>query len=140
MSGQFQIVEGAWLLRPALAETLLAPPDEVTPPSPPPPDEKDEEVEEEGRTDVTPPPGPGPQPPMPPASTYRRVAIGTPVDWQQWYDFYQAVIEPLIEAGAEVDVQVRLVAQGALDADLIDLSVKESVMQLDPRGKVEMEE
>jgi hypothetical protein len=46
----------------------------------------------------------------------------------------------VIEAGAEVDVQVRLVAHGALDADLIDLSVKENVMPPDPRGKVETEE
>jgi hypothetical protein len=62
------------------------------------------------------------------------------VDWQRWYDFYQSVIEPLIEAGAEVAVELHLEATGELDADMIDLSVKESVTQLDPQGKVETEE
>jgi hypothetical protein len=37
-------------------------------------------------------------------------------------------------------VQLHLEASGELDADLIDLSVKESVTQLDPRGEVEVEE
>jgi hypothetical protein len=36
-----------------------------------------------------------------------------------------------------MDAQVRLGATRKLDADLLDLSVKENVMQLDPRGKVE---
>ena len=72
--------------------------------------------------------------------TYQRVVIDTPVDWQQWYDFYQAVIEPLIEAGAEVQAQLHLEASGELEADLIGLSVKESVTQFNPRGEVEVEE
>jgi hypothetical protein len=46
----------------------------------------------------------------------------------------------LIEAGAEVKVQLHLEAWGELEADLIDLSVKENVTQFDPRGEVEVKE
>ena len=59
------------------------------------------------------------------------------MDWRQWYDFYQAVIKPLVESGAEVHLQLRLEATGEVDANLVDLSVKESVIQLNPRGRVD---
>ena len=136
-SGQFQIIEGAWLLRPALAEQLLKP-EEPTPA----PEPKPVGGEPGGPKEPTPGPQPPrpPKPPEPPSRTYGRVVIDTPVDWQQWYDFYQAVVEPLIEAGAELHVGVHLEATGELDADLIDLSVRESVTQLNPKGKVEAEE
>jgi hypothetical protein len=134
-SGQFQIIEGAWLLRPELAERLLRPEEEEPVPEPEPPPSGE----------VT-PPTPGPRPPrprpepVPPPRTYRRVVIDTPLDWQRWYEFHQAVIEPLIQAGAEVEIQLHLEAGGELDADLIDLSVRESVVQLDSQGEVETEE
>ncbi len=32
------------------------------------------------------------------ASVYHRVTIETPVDWRQWYDFYQSVVGPLVES------------------------------------------
>jgi hypothetical protein len=138
-SGQFQIIEGAWLLRPALAEQLLKP--EEPTPAPGPQPRKGVVGEPGGPKEPT--PGPQsprpPKPPEPPSRTYGRVVIDTPVDWQQWYDFYQAVVEPLIEAGAELRVGVHLEATGELDADLIDLSVKESVTQLNPKGRVEAE-
>ena len=79
-------------------------------------------------------------PSPPPLAVYRRVAVETPVDWQQWYDFYQAVIKPLVEAGAEVSLHLQLKASGEIDANLVDLSVKESVLQFHPQGKVDVEE
>ena len=78
-----------------------------------------------------------PPPPLPAA--YHHVTIETPVNWQQWYDFYQAVIKPLVEAGSEVRVQLHLEASGEVDANLVDLSVKESVLQFNPRGHIEAE-
>ncbi len=136
-SDRFGIIEGAWLLRPELAEALLKEGEEgatPTPPLTPPTPPKVEGLEAEP---VTPPPLPAP---APPPAVYRRVTIETPVDWRQWYDFYQAVVKPLVEAGVEVRLQVRLEASGEVDANLVDLSVKESVLQLDPGGKVEVEE
>ena len=67
------------------------------------------------------------------------MAIARPVDWCRWYDFYQAVIKALVEAGAHVEVRLQLEASGDIDANLVDLSVKESVLQFDPEGKVEVE-
>jgi hypothetical protein len=75
--------------------------------------------------------------PPPPPTVCRRVTIDTPVDWRQWYDFYQAVIKPLAESGADVHLQLRLEASGEIDVNLVDLSVKESVMQLDGLGRVD---
>jgi hypothetical protein len=57
-----------------------------------------------------------------------------------WYDFYQAVIQPLAEAGDEVRLHLQLEASGEIDINLVDLSVKESVLQFDPGGRVEAEE
>jgi hypothetical protein len=127
-SGDFAVVEGAWLLRPALAARLIG--------EPPPPrsEPREEERPDEGLDKV-----PSPPPPAPPANVYRYVTIDTSVDWQQWYEFYQAVVQPLIEAGAEVSLHLRLEASGEIDANLVDLSVKESVLQLNPQGKVDVE-
>ena len=79
-------------------------------------------------------------PPPPPTNVYRRVTIETPVDWRQWYDFYQAVVKPLVESGVEVQLHLKLEASGEIDANLVDLSFKESVLQLNPQGKVDVEE
>jgi hypothetical protein len=134
-SGAFEIIEGAWLLRPALAERLLRPPEPEPKPEPIPRPEPGPEPQ--------PRPGPGPEPqPLPPApspSTYRRVTIETPVDWRQWYDFYQSVVRPLVESGAEVTLQLRLEATGEMEVNLVDLSVRESVVQLNTRGSVQTE-
>lgn len=128
-TGTFAIVDGAWLLRPELAERLL------------------KQAEPEPEPAPQPPPGPQPQPeepqrqpqPDPQPQTYRRVIIKTPVNWQQWYDFYQAVIKPLVEAGAEVKLELDVEASGDIDANLVDLSVKESVVQFNPQGTVQAE-
>lgn len=64
------------------------------------------------------------------------MTIETPADWRQWYDFYQSVVRPLVESGAEVALQLRLEATGEMDVNLVDLSVRESVVQLNARGRV----
>jgi hypothetical protein len=129
----FAVIDGAWLLRPILAERLLQPEE---PPPPPPPQPETEKEEKEGDEGALPPPKP---PPPPPPAVYRRVIIETPVDWRQWYDFYQAVIKPLVESGAEVHLQVHLEASGEINANLVDLSVKESVLQFNPQGQTKVE-
>lgn len=60
----------------------------------------------------------------------------TSVDWRQRDNFYQSVVRPLVEAGAEVALQLRLEATGEMDVNLVDLSVRESVVQLNARGRV----
>jgi hypothetical protein len=80
-----------------------------------------------------------PPSPPPPPQVYQRVNIDTPVNWRQWYDCYQGVIQPLVEAGLDLRVPLRLEASGEVDANLIDLSVKESILQFDAAGKVRVE-
>jgi hypothetical protein len=134
-STNFAIVEGAWLLRPALAGQLLK--KEVPQPEPRPRPGPTPQPQPPPRPQ---PPMPTPQPsPQPPPQTYRKVTITTPVDWRQWYDFYQAVIKPLAEAGADIELKLSIQASGDLDANLVDLSVKESVVQFNPQGQVETE-
>jgi len=113
-------------------ERLLKPEKPPLPPLPPEP----KEAGEEGQITTPPPP---PPPPPPPRDVYQRVTIETPVDWQQLYDFYQAVIQPLGETGAKILLHLRLEASGEIDANLVDLSVKESVLQFNPQGRVEVE-
>jgi hypothetical protein len=64
--------------------------------------------------------------------------IETPANWWRWYDFYQAVLKLLVEAGDEGCLHLE--ASDQVDAHLVDLSVKESVLQLNPGEKVGMEE
>ncbi|MBW7886579.1 MAG: hypothetical protein H3C34_28910, partial [Caldilineaceae bacterium] len=135
---------GAWLLRPALAEALLRPQEETQrenePPTPEPAPAAGTVREKAGGASAQPAPQPSSTPPTPPPATYQRLRVETPVDWQQWYDFYQAVIAPLVEAGADVDIRLHLEATGEIDANLVDLSVRESVLQFSPRAKVALEE
>ena len=49
------------------------------------------------------------------------------------------MIKPLAEAGANIELDLTVQASGDLDANLVDLSVKESVVQFNPQGKVETE-
>ncbi len=128
-AGEFAILDGAWLLRPELATTLMGQKVPAAPPSPPlsPPPAG----HSEGRRGVV-------IPPPPPPAVYRHVRIDTPLDWRHWYDFYQAVIQPLVEAGMELRIRLSLDANGYVDANLIDLSVKESVLQFDAAGNVQM--
>lgn len=134
-TGGFAIVEGAWLLRPTLAERLLKKEEPQPKPQPLPQPQLPTLPQPQVQTEPRPQP-PAPPPLRPQPHTYQRVTIVTPVDWRQWYDFYQAIIKPLVENGVEVSIEVSIEARGEVDANLIDLSVKESVVQLNPRGKV----
>ena len=139
--GEFAIIDGAWLLRPALATKLTRPAaaaELVAPLSAPQSgEERQAKTEEEPLTPLA-SSQVRPSTPMPP-SVYRRVSIDTPINWRQWYDFYQAVIQPLVEAGMEIRVHLHLEVTGEVDANLIDLSVKESVLQFDATGTVRVE-
>ncbi|MFW6097672.1 MAG: ATP-binding protein [Chloroflexota bacterium] len=140
-SMDFAISEGAWLLRTELAEELLEPEDEG---------EDDEDDEDDERTATT--GGDGEEGGDDDEkegdgddggrsrTIYHRLSVDTPLKWQDWYDFYQSVIQPLVaEAGADVDLRLHLEARGEMDVNLIDLSVKESVVQYNREAQVEAE-
>jgi len=58
-----------------------------------------------------------------------------PLDWRQ---FYNSVIQPLVAKGANVNIRVSLNAthEEGMDLDFIELSIKESVIQISRTAQV----
>jgi hypothetical protein len=56
--------------------------------------------------------------------------------------FYRSVIQPLVEAGADVDIQlvIRATKRDGLDANFIDLRIKESALQIGRNAHVDTED
>jgi hypothetical protein len=72
---------------------------------------------------------------------YRRVVIRTPVRWENWQDFYNEVIDPLIREGADVDIQVEVDAEGegGIRGNTVELGIRESLFQRGMRAEIEVE-
>jgi hypothetical protein len=66
------------------------------------------------------------------------VAISTHVPWEQWYQFYNDIIDPLMSVGAEIKVQLQLTAKAeqALGSDLLE-RLRDSVQGYDEDAEVE---
>jgi len=125
--------QSAWLVRPKAA-ARIAPPG-LTPPMPPP-------------VQPTPPPPAPPvtpvQPPLVPPGVerrYQRVVIRTPVRWENWQDFYNEVIDPLIREGAEVAIRVEVTSQSesGIRENTVELGIKESLFQRGVTPEIEIE-
>lgn len=113
--------ESAWLVRPGVAAEIVPP----TPPAVPAP-------ETEPR--VEPAPEPPVQPPVVPPvpeQRYRRVVIRTPVRWENWQDFYNEVIDALIREGADLSIDVEVIAESesGIQENTVELGIKESLLQ-----------
>ncbi|MBE2269142.1 MAG: ATP-binding protein [Anaerolinea sp.] len=131
---QFTISEFAWLINAERARPLRYPP----PPEPvyvPGSDavdvnsSADDEVPTGTIDDDTPPRG---------IVRYDGVNVEielNPLDWRQ---FYNSVIQPLVAKGANVNIRVSLNATHAegMDLDFIELSIKESVVQISRTARV----
>lgn len=135
---QFELSESAWLLRPALADELLpkpkateAGPIEGATAAP------DSAAATTGGAEETPKPG---KPKI--VQGERRldwVRVQMRVPWEKWPDIYNEVIEPLAKEGADILVDVNIVAQseGAIRENLVELGIKESLSQHGISAKVE---
>ena len=123
-----ELNESAWLLRPALAQELLPEPEPVETGAVP-------RVTEGGEQ-----PGGEPIETLPPAGPpkivdgerrldYVRVTMHVP--WEHWGDIYNEVIEPLANEGADIVVDVNLVAKsdGAIRENVVELGIRESLSQ-----------
>ena len=142
-SNDFPITESAWLVSSALASDLLNPEEPEVPP--PPIDVSGDTSEEDNPDPVSPdmPPIREPErPPEQPAHTYSSLQINTDLDDMQWLVFYRSVIQPLVEAGADVDIQlaIRATKRDGLDANFIDLRIKESALQIGRNARVGTED
>lgn len=141
-----EVTETAWLVRPALAKTLI-----------PEPEQKPETT---GKTTTD---GTGPQPGGTTAGgiiageaedewgkggpvkivkgerRLNRVRIVMTVPWENWNDMYNEVIDPLAREGAEVRCDVVIIAKGeaAIRENTVELGIKESLSQRGIDAKIE---
>ena len=84
------------------------------------------------------------QPPLVPPGVerrYRRVVIRTPVRWENWQDFYNEVIAPLIREGADLSIQVEVIGQSesGIRENTVELGIKESLYQRGVTPEIEAE-
>lgn len=120
-----ELLPSAWLIKPKVAiELAPEPPTEIKPPEWPP----------ERPPEIPKPPEKPVQPPLVPPGVerrYRRVVIRTPVRWENWQDFYNEVIDPLIREGAEVAIRVEVTGQSesGIRENTVELGIKESLFQ-----------
>jgi hypothetical protein len=114
-----ELSESAWLLRSKLASELTEKPAAPIGPLIASPE----------------PPGTHPQParpqPAPVAGHYRHVEVESDLDWHKWADFYDGIIKPLIQTGANVEVHVKVTADSdkGISQNTIDLVIRENVAQ-----------
>lgn len=112
--------ERAWLLRPTVVEKLRpATGAGVGPQSP----------GTSGGSTGGPPQPPGPERSV--LNTYPGVVIEGSLDWKKWSDFFDGVLKPLVEAGAEVEVKVEASASSSagIPKRIVDITVSENVSQ-----------
>ena len=132
-----EITDSAWLLRPALAKSLMPEPktSEITIPGTG-GEKPDPEVKEgggsEGGGEDTWKPGGGQVKIVEGERRLNRVRIKIDnVPWENWNDIYNEVIDPLAQEGAEVRCDVIVIAKGdaAIRENTIKLGIKESLGQ-----------
>ena len=128
-----ELSESAWLIRPALAQELLPKPEPV----------ETGAIATVGGVPTTEHGGgelPGGEEPPPPSAgpkivegerRYDWVHIKAQVPWEQWGDFYNEVIEPLANEGADIRADVNIVAKGdaAIRENTVEFGIKESLSQ-----------
>jgi hypothetical protein len=53
------------------------------------------------------------------------------LDWKKWSEFYDSVIKPLIQAGAEVRIQIQVSGESGqgIPSRTVELIIKESLSQ-----------
>jgi hypothetical protein len=82
----------------------------------------------------------GDDPPTRVTAKYNGVNVEVQLDALNWRQFYNSVIQPLVARGANVNITVNLNAthDEGFDLDFIELSIKESVVQISRTAKVEI--
>lgn len=123
-----EISENSWLIKPEKVQELtLKPvkPGEAWPPTPGPPGvgPPTEEKLEVG----------------PPGRRFPEVTVRAYLDrFDKWRDFYGGVINPLVQEGADVKIQIELKAKSdaGISENTLELKVKESLAQLDPKHEI----
>ena len=114
-----EFLEDTYLLRPKFAYELLG---AIPPPKKGEPKPTGPGPERTGEP-TTPPKG-GPE-------AYDSVSVTSDLDWKKWMEFHDAVLQPLINAGASLKIRVEVigVSEEGISPNTVDLAVKESLTQ-----------
>ncbi len=134
-----EITESAWLLRPALAKSLMPEPEPVVPGKTG--DGGSTATDTGDSTDDGGTPGKGGGVKI--VKGERRldkVRIDMKsVPWEHWNDVYNEVIDPLAKEGAEIHCQVIVIAQGdgAIRENTVELGIKESLSQRGIKAEIQ---
>lgn len=61
------------------------------------------------------------------------------LDWKKWSEFHEAVIQPLVNAGASLKVKVEVEgsSEDGISPNTVDLAIKEGLTQYGIPAKVE---
>ena len=142
-----EITESAWLLRPAIAKSLLPEPEPVITGKKK--DGESEHTEDDRTTDDTATDdgdkwkdGKGGGVKIVKGERrLNKVRISMYVPWDQWNDVYNEVIDPLAKEGADLHCQVIVIAQGdaAIRENTVELVIKESLSQRGIKAEIETE-
>lgn len=70
---------------------------------------------------------------------YRVVTISADMDWKKWVEFYDGVIQPLVNAGTRIKINVELTASSetGIPKNTIDLVIKENLSQYGIIARIE---
>lgn len=109
-------LEDTYLLRPKFALELLG--------RIPQPGSHPEKPEIPGTKEPPPPIPPGMQP-------YESVNISSELDWKKWMEFHEAVLRPLINAGAAISIKVQVTgtSEEGISPNTVDIAIKDSLGQ-----------
>ena len=122
----------AWLLSAEAARELLQEPE-------PEPEAAPQAHDAEAAVEVG-PRAPKAQAPAVGDDRYVELAVETAIEPLRWREFFRSVIQPLVQAGAQVNLTLHLTArhEEGFDPDLIELRVRESITQLDRDAQVRL--
>ena len=115
-----ELTGGAYLIRPELAKSILEKTSIEEKGKP-------EQIQEKPEAITQPRPVTTPKPGEP----CKTVRISAKVDWQRWPDFYDAIIKPLVQAGAQIEIKVDTLAKSdrGLPANTVDITLPENISQ-----------
>jgi hypothetical protein len=70
---------------------------------------------------------------------YNAVNISADLDWKKWSEFHEAVIQPLVNAGADLKVKVEVTgsSEEGIPTNTVDFAIKEGLTQYGIPAKVE---
>jgi len=71
--------------------------------------------------------------------TYSVVTISADMDWKKWVEFYDGVIQPLVNAGAKIKVNIELTgsSETGIAKNTVDLVIRENLSQYGIAARIE---